>query len=332
MTLLEPVSPSRRSRLAFAILIGSIGAMLHYASVRVTPTHPGDFGLSWFGARALLHSANPYSLVGPGLSYDWPWPLVYPATAFVAAMPLAILPQLAATLVFVFISCGFLAYSVTKQNWAKTPMFASAIFIVATSAAQWSPLFTAAMGIPLLGLFFAAKPTIGLALGAAGDPPLQKFAVLGGVVMTIISLLFFPAWPKVWLGQLHYASQMGAPVSRFGGVVILLVLLRWRRPEARLVAFLACVPQVGSWYEALPLFLVPVTATEAMLLASVSSLGWLLQDHLVFARNEVELNQQVGALIVAVAYLPAVIMVLRRPNKGELPLWLRRLEGWKTPR
>ena len=210
------------------------------------PTHPGDFGLSWFGARSLMHGVNPYDLVGPGRPYNWPWPQVYPATAFVAAMPLAILPQLAATLVFVFVSCALLAYSVTEQGWERIPMFGSAAFIIAAGAAQWSPLFTAALGIPVLGLFFAAKPTIGLVLGAAGDPQLQKLAVIGGMALTVASLILFPAWPRVWLAQLHYATQMAAPLARFGGIAILLALLRWRRPEARLILLLACVPQVGS--------------------------------------------------------------------------------------
>lgn len=287
--------------------------------------HPGDFGVSWFGARSLLHGINPYDLVGPGRLYNWPWPLVYPATAFVAAMPLAVLPQIPATLIFVFVSCALLGYSVTKHDWARLPMFGSAAFLVAAGAAQWSPLFTAAIGIPVLGVFFAAKPTIGLALGVTGDWQLQKFALIGGVMLSIVSLLVFPRWPFVWLGQLHYATQMAPPLVRGGGIFILLALLRWRRPEARLIVALACVPQVGSWYEMLPLFLVPATSRETMIFASVSSLGFVLQDHVVTTTSEVEYNQQAAALIVALGYLPAVLMVLLRPNQGEIPWWLKRI-------
>jgi hypothetical protein len=317
--------PSRRRRFAIALLIGAMGTLVHYTKFRLMPSHPGDFGLSWFGARALLHGVNPYELVGPGRLYDWPWPLVYPATAFVAAMPLAILPQLVATLIFVFVSCALLAYSVTGRDWARLPMFGSAAFIVASGAAQWSPLFTAAMGIPVLGFFFAAKPTIGLALGGAGDPSVQKFALIGGAALTVTSLVFLPDWPRLWVGQLHYATQMAAPLTRLGGVFVLLALLRWRRPEARLVLFLACVPQVGSWYDMLPLFLVPFTSRESMTLATVSSLGFVLHYHFGTTRSEFEFNQQGGALMVALGYLPAVIMVLRRPNDGKLPPWLTRI-------
>ena len=112
---------------------------------------------------------------------------------------------------------------------------------------------------------------------------------------------------------------------RFGGLFVLLTLLRWRRPEARLILFLACVPQVGSWYELLPLFLVPVTMQESMALVISSSLGFLLYYQFGAGRSELEINQQIGALMVAFGYLPAVIMVLRRPNEGELHPWLARL-------
>ncbi|HZK78066.1 MAG TPA: hypothetical protein VFC35_04100, partial [Gemmatimonadaceae bacterium] len=114
------------------------------------PDHPGDFGLSWFGARAMLSGKNPYALVGPGLAYDWPWPLVYPGTAFVVALPFTVIALLPANLVFVFASSAVLAYSVTEEGWSRLPMFGSSAFIVAAGAAQWSPLFTAALGIPVL--------------------------------------------------------------------------------------------------------------------------------------------------------------------------------------
>jgi hypothetical protein len=244
-------------------------------------------------------------------------------------MPLAVLPQLPATMVFVFASCAVLGYSVTERNWARVPMFGSAAFFVAAGAAQWSPLFTAAMTLPVLGIFFIAKPTIGLALGAAAEAPVQKYALAGAALLGAVSLLMFPDWPGIWLGQLHYATQMAPPIARGGGVFILLALLRWRRPEARLILALGLVPQVGVWYEVLPLFLITFTIREAMLFASVSSLGFVLQDHLVSVQNEVEYNQQVGAMIVALAYLPAVLMVLRRPNHGESPTWIRWLPRWK---
>jgi hypothetical protein len=294
--------------------IGVAATLVHYAKVQAVPDHPGDFGLAWFGARALLHGGNPYELIGPGLVYDWPWRLIYPLTAMVAALPFALLPQLQATLAFVFLSAALLAWSVTRNAWYPLLMFLSAAFCIAAGAAQWSPLLTAAVGIPPLAIFFGAKPTVGAALAVAAAWRVRVFAIGGFLVLTAVSLSLFPSWPLQWVHSLRTANQVAPPVLRFGGVAILIALLRWRRAEARLIVALACVPQTGSWYEVLPLFLVPSNASETMILCMTSSAGWLMQDLVMTARNESEFNAQVGALMVALAYLPAVIMVLLRPN------------------
>ena len=309
--------PRRRAqRLAVAVAIGIGAAAVHYAKIRAVPDHPGDFGLAWFGARALLHGVNPYELIGPGLVYDWPWRLIYPLTAMAAALPLAFLAQTPATLLFVFLSAASLAYSVTRSEWYPLLMCMSAAFLVAVGAAQWSPLFTAAMGLPPLALFFAAKPTVGFALAVAAKPRVRLNALAGTIVLLGVSLALFPRWPIDWFKSLSTASQVAPPLFRFGGIAILVALLRWRRADARMILALACVPQTGSWYEILPLFLIPASANEMMILCGVSSLGYLLQDKVMTAVSETEFNAQVGALMVALAYLPAVIMILRRPNRS----------------
>jgi hypothetical protein len=310
----NPVDRRTLQRIIVAIAVGTGGAFVHYAKARAVPNHPGDFGLAWFGARAMFHGGNPYELIGPGLVYDWPWHLIYPLTAMAAALPFALLPQLPATLVFVFTSSALLAYSVTRKAWYPLLMCASAGFLVAAGAAQWSPLFTAAIGLPPIAFFFAAKPTVGIALAIAAPPRVRYFGIIGAIVLLIVSMGFFPAWPLAWFRSFSTATQVAPPLFRFGGIAILVGLLRWRRPEARMLIALACVPQTGSWNEILPLLVIPSTATEMMLLCSVSSLGYLLQDSVMTATNETEFNQQVGALMVALAYLPAAMMILRRPN------------------
>ncbi len=323
MPPIQITGPSRLARAIVAVVVGSAGALTHYLKFRAVPDHPGDFGLAWFGARALIQGGNPYELIGPGLAYDWPWRLIYPATAMVVAMPLAALPQLTATLLFVFISCALLAWSVTARAWFPLLMCSSAAFLIAAGAAQWSPILTAAMALPPLALVFAAKPTIGFALAISGSRQVQWFALAGLVATTAVSLILFPQWPVAWFKSLSTAVQVAPPLLRMGGFAILLALLRWRRPEARLIVVLACVPQTGSWYEILPLFLVASSAREMMILSGVSSLGWLAQDWIMRAGNEVEFNQQVGALMVALAYLPATIIVLRRPNENAIPPWTK---------
>jgi len=230
------------------------------------------------------------------------------------------LPQIQATLAFVFLSSALLAYSVTRRAWFPLLMFASAAFLIAAGAAQWSPLLTAAVGLPPLALFFGAKPTVGFALAVGSTWRVRIYAIVGLAIMMAISVGLFPRWPIEWIHSLRTATQVAPPVLRFGGVAVLVALLKWRRPDARLIVALACVPQTGSWYEILPLFLIPSNAIEMMILCITSSLGYLLQDVVMTARNETEFNAQVGAMIVALAYLPAVIMVLRRPNNAERQL------------
>ena len=303
------------ARLVIALVIGTGAALIHYVKIRAVPDHPGDFGLAWFGARALLNGGNPYQLIGPGLVYDWPWPLIYPLTAMSAAIPFAFFPQVPATLAFVFTGGAALAFSVTRRAWYPLLMCTSASFLIAAGAAQWSPLFTAALGIPAIAFFFAAKPTVGFALAIAAPNRTRVIALAGGLVLLAVSLTLFPTWPLAWYRSLSTATQVAPPLLRFGGIAILVALLRWRRSDARMIVALACVPQTGSWYEILPLFLIPKNRNEMMILCAVSSAGYLLQDIVMTAKNETEFNAQVGALMVALAYLPAVIMVLRRPNE-----------------
>ena len=122
--------------------------------------------------------------------------------------------------------------------------------------------------------------------------------------------------------------QLAVGPQGFGGFLLIHESSGRGEPVARLPSRL---PGIGRKFACdIPLTegydweLVPNTSREAMILASVSSLGFAFQDNIMTARNEMEYNQQVGALMVALGYLPAVIMVLRRPNDGELPWWL----GW----
>src|SRR5207249_4570115 len=101
-----------------------------------------------------------------------------------------------------------------------------------------------------------AKPNVGLAIVlASGSVRALLVATLGGGLLVIASLLVFPGWPAEWLNTLWTAHHMSPPVARLGGPLLLLALLRWRQPEARLLAVLACVPQTPCFYEALPVLI-----------------------------------------------------------------------------
>jgi hypothetical protein len=110
-----------------------------------------------------------------------------------------------------------------------------------------------------------------------------------------------------------------------GGIIALACLLRWRRPEARLVAALACVPQTTTQYEAVPLFLVPRTFLESWILWVCSYaqhfLGQYFVERLPTPEEHLELS---GRWLAIIMYIPVTLMVLRRPNEGRIPGWIER--------
>jgi hypothetical protein len=108
-----------------------------------------------------------------------------------------------------------------------------------------------------------------------------------------------------------------APVTRAGGPLLLLALLRWRRPEARLLAALACVPQTPAFYEALPVLLVAGSVGELAVLVLLSDASYLVSLALAPASTSIaESALLYGRLINVFYYLPALVVVLRRRNEA----------------
>lgn len=300
-------------RVAVAMIVGTIASLFCYAEYVRTHGRHGDFGEVWFGARSLLHGIDPYPLVGPGRVFDWPWGLYYPVTAIVAVLPLGLLPELPATLTFVWISAAVLTYALAERGWERIWILPSAAFIVAARAGQWSPIYSAAYLLPPVAWMLSAKPTLGLAI-VAGARSLRtiRFAAIGTIVLGVASLAIFPAWPREWIHVVQ-ANELPPAITWPGGALVLLALLRWRQPEARLLAAIACVPSTASWYEALPLLLVGRTKRECQLLSLVSSAGYVVQGLFLTSEGFIEIPR-IRILMVLFCYFPALIVVLRRPN------------------
>lgn len=289
------------------------------------PKYYGDFSLVWFGARSLLQGVDPYPLVGPGLTFPLDYSLLYPATAFVAAMPLAVLPQAAAVTAFVWISTALLVYGMTADSWHRLPMLVSLTFMFNVTAAQWTILMTAAVYIPALCFFVLAKPQSGVPVVASASAPRAWIALAAGVlVLGALSLVLLPSWPREWFALVSARSgHMQAPIFRLGGPLIALVLIRWRRREAWLVFTMACLPQTWDWYNVLPLLTVAATYREAYVLSLVSTVGGFIAVYLAMQiHSQEELLRLGGATMVVFAYLPAVAAVLRRTSETETPWWL----------
>jgi hypothetical protein len=323
----ERPAPSRALRAGLSIVAAFLSGLRAFLWVS-GEAKSRDFDQVWFAARALLGGRNPYHEIGPGLQFDWPAPLYYPLTAAIAVSPLATIERSLAAILFAAIASGAFVWAATRRSVAPAVVITSASAALAAEAVQWSPLLGAAYGIPWLGVLLSAKPTIGFAIWFAKP---TRIALLGALALLVVSLALLPSWPIDWLAALHHtsiATQGGtpylAPIGTMGGVLTSAVLLRWRRPEARLVLALACMPQTPLLYETVPLFLVPASIAEGgvLWLGSWVAALWVARAGPYssdLARFTVS-AQAIGWCL----YLPCALMILRRPNSGELPAWLER--------
>ena len=281
----------------------------------------------WYAARALLAGQDPYEVIGPHLPFPFPWPFFYPLPAALVALPIAPLPELVARSLFVSISGGCFAWALMQHGYGPLLGFLSAAMIVAVELAQWSPIMAAAVVLMPLGVTAAAKPTLGAAVFLARP---SRWMVLSTVILWAIAFVLQPAWFSNWIRTLLHASarrplHFRAPIMHPGGILVLLAMLRWRRPEARLLTAMACVPQSMILYETVPLFLVPRTLIECVALVVLS---YAAQVGMVLSKSDLILG---GRWIVLLLYLPATIMVLRRPNRGPATAWLeRRVAKWPS--
>ena len=174
---------------------------------------------------------------------------------------------------------------------------------------QWSPLLIAGAVLTPLSWLLAAKPSIGAALFTAFP---SRRAVIGGVALLAISLAVSPAWPIRWADSVRVLVH-ASPIRSPGGFILLLALIRWRQPEARLLAALACVPQIIGLYDTLPLFLIPRTRWQGYALAGLSYVAAFGQVAVVPRTPGMPLEAMLAArwpFIFLCLYLPALVMVL----------------------
>ncbi len=316
--------PSRCNRLALAIVFGLSAAALNW----LTKAHVGlatDFQQLVVAARALLAGGDPYGVVGQGLKFAWPWQLLYPLPAVLIATPFSaqVLPDGAGAVCFVFVGATALAYAITNDGWFRLPLLVSVPALWAFWWAQWSPILTAATVLPVLGFVYAAKPTIGVALLAYRP---HRRAVLGALLLVGISFLVYPGWVAEWLRAVRDSdtSHFLIPIRWPGGALVLLAVLRWRRPEARLLIAMSLVPQSPTFYDFLPLAFITQSLRESV---TLTVLTYVVMTLTVVGAPGYELTENLpiaASTSVLLIYLPCLIMILRRPNEGAMPHWLVR--------
>ena len=268
-----------------------------------------DFTHPWIAARALFHGASPYQAV-----YDADPPygrfFLYPLPAALLVMPIAWLPLQAAAAAGVGIATGLLAFAVTRESLWPLLLFVSAQALrVADSVQIWAPLFTAAALLtPLLGII-VAKPHAGLSLVAFQTrvKPLVIGAIVGTLLLAL-SFVVYPRWLTEWWDALHVAPERGnfrPPILHPVGMLLILAVLRWRRPEARLLLMSSILPQSPYFYDQLPLLLIPGSRREMLIYAATSQVAALFAP--------IELSARRNWMIVGL-YLPALLIVLMRAN------------------
>jgi hypothetical protein len=319
----------RRAALTASVAVSS--GLLAWLVWSMPQPQRSDVAQVWAGARALLAHRNPYEDVGPGRTFEWPYPLLYPLTAVLTLTPIASLPLRWVDPLFVAAGFGLYTWAVTRWSVRAPALIALASLpaLMTLQTSQWSLLVTGAALVPALGFLLVAKPTIGLALFAANP---KRTTAIGCAVFLIVSVVVWPGWIRDWRATFASAPHIIAPIVRPGGVLVLLALARWRRAEARLLVAMACVPHTTVPYETIPLFLIPRTWREAVALWALAVVAYAGQSAMGPYASQNDYWDSGAKWIVAVMYLPAVAMVLWRRNIWcELPALTRPAEHDHDP-
>jgi hypothetical protein len=288
-------------RLIISVSIGLISGFCCFL-IRYNFYHgAGDFSWTLTAARDLLSGRNPYGYHYSGIGVP------YPLTVAFIGVPFAWLPEELAAGMFFGLSSFFLAFGLLKTGplW-RLLIFLSPAYFYAMAFVQWSPLLVAMSLYPLFLFLLVIKPHIAIPMAFSGLVRWKRSAVGITVVLVLGSLLVMPSWPFVYSNLLNlYEGQFPVLVVSAGGPLLLLSILNWRDPKARLLLFMSLVPQ-RMFYDQLPLWLLPDSKKQMVLLNLFSWLGF----YLFFFHFQSSWNWQFW--IVISIYIPSLLMVLKK--------------------
>lgn len=296
---------ARRERVTIAIIIGvACGLAAAIAFAMQPELQARDFTYWWRGARALLAGQNPYDVIRPTGAYPFESWFMYPLTAPIAALPLALLRVQLAGSLFVAIGAGLFTYVLSENGMGRLWLLLSAPFGLSIVLGQWAPLLIAAAFLTPLAWLLTCKP-IGLALFIAR--PSRRAAALCAA-MVALTFVVEPTWLADWIRNAGTVVGHRAPALHPVGAVALLAFLRWRQPEGRLVGAMALIPQNLYFYDQLPLLLVARSGRAAFTFAVLSWAAWgvtsMRCDNSFFCGKAAEMP------VLALLYLPATVAVL----------------------
>lgn len=269
----------------------------------------------WRATHIVLDGGDPYRLMWwmdlPALHT----PFNYPLPAVGMGLPFVWFRQQNAAIAFVIFSAGLLGFAITRDNLDRAPLLLSVPFMFAAQLSQTSFLILALALIPAAAGLTAMKPNIGLALFAWRP---SWWTVITGGALLVGTVVISPQWLLEWLWFIRRSPTHSAPIATGVGLLALLAVLRWRRPEARLLVLMALVPHGVYFYDELPLWLVASSRREALLLSAMSWVGWVLWLATSHGPGAPHLRDA-KPWLVASLYLPCLWLVLRRPNVGTIP-------------
>jgi hypothetical protein len=285
-------------------LIAGLFVMSLY--LRQRPGVISDWDPTWVATKALLRGDSPYAAIQVP-----PWPnwLLYPLPALLFTVPFTYLPLWIARAVFAALGAAAFTFVVTRKGRWTLYFLLSGAMLWSWLDVQWPPLLIAAALTPAFSWILVVKPTVGFALWVAYP---NRKAVFGGLVLVAISVLVRPGWITEWLASVARTPHQ-SNLLRPGGFLLLLGLLRWRRPEGRLLAALSLIPQTTALYEVLPLALLSENRLQAAMFAALTMLAHLLFQLGPQGPWPVGAKYQWWVLLILV-YLPALALVLARPR------------------
>lgn len=312
MTDTPTIPPPLWARIIGAIFIGTISAALSYWKHLSIDTTLTDIPWAINAARDLIRHVDPYQ-------YDYSTGVVpYPLTAALVVFPFALLPGSLSLAGLTGLVCGLVAFGLLRDGeYWRLMIFVSPSFILAIHTAQWSPVFVAAYLFPALLPVVVAKPT--LALPVLLSSRWRWHSVIGMAAIIGLSLLIMPTWPWRWLSQTgRYEGFI--PLLSPLGPFLLLSLVAWRRPPARLLALMSISIQHQLFYDQLLIWLIPQSLRQMLVLTIPA---WTV---FFYVRAIYTSFWGSSPFILAGIYLPALLIVLwqSRPELRVLVSKMRR--------
>ena len=321
---LHTASGSHTRRIAAATLFAVIAGAIAWRAQYVAHGGGSDHVILQRAARIFLAGGDPYQLVGGSQLPTLFWRFFYPLPSIVLGFPFVWLDPERCAIAFIVCSSWLLGFALTRDGFERVPIVLSVSFLAAAQFAQSSPLILALALFPATRAFSMLKPNIGLAI-FAWRPAWGN--VLIAAALFLLPLIFWPDWPRRWLISVRSSPAHHAPALIGIGALALLSALRWRRPEARLLFAMTVIPHGLYFYDELPLWLVTRTRREAIVLTLSSWLGWLAWNIVSPGPRVVDAQPWT----VASLYIPALVMILRRPNEGDVPMWIEHIVS-RAPR